>query len=171
MSLLLAVLCVSCYLLAPGGWGLSPADPPGPELVTHLLVHRDWAHLGANLVTLVPFGLYFERRRSGQELLCLLLAAGPLSGWVECAADPTYPGQIVGASGAVAALLGAFGRLERWGGLVVAPVTLLFAWSALDSGGTHADWAHLAGFTVGLLWACCGRPHAELQPHNFGRCR
>jgi membrane associated rhomboid family serine protease len=157
MTALLSVLLVVCFLLAPAGWGLAPASPAGPELFTHLLVHRDWSHLGGNLVTLLAFGWWFERRRGPLELLLLVTAAGALSGYVEALADPTYPGAIVGASGGLAALLGAFGRFERWAFVVVLPVLALFSWEALDPAGTNADWAHLTGFAVGLVWATFAR--------------
>ena len=161
MTLALAVLLVTCFLLAPTGWGLAPASPVGAELVTHLLVHQDWEHLGANLSVLLAFGWWFERRRGPVELLALLLGAGALSGLVEVAANPNYPGYIVGASGAVSALLGAFGRFERWAFLVVVPVLGFYCWEALDPAGPNADWAHLAGFAVGLLWALLAPAHRE----------
>jgi len=149
----LTLLLVVCFLLAPAGWGLAPASPVGPELLTYQLVHQDWIHLGSNVTVLVAFGTWFERRRGPFELLGLLVVAGVLSGWVEAAMAPTFSGTIIGASGAVSALLGAFGRFERWSYLVVVPVLGYYTYAVLGASDGVANWAHLTGFAVGLFWA------------------
>lgn len=153
MTFALVLLCFICFLIAPSGWALAPTHPDGAELVTHLLVHQSWEHLGSNLLVLGPFGWWYERQRGAVELLLLLLCAGVLSGAVEAAADPGYPGTILGCSGAASALLGAFGRLERWGFAVVVPVLGWYSYSALHPSGPDAHYAHLTGFAVGLFWA------------------
>lgn len=153
MTFLLAFAFLICFLLAPAGWVLAPSEPVGAELVTHLFTHRDLEHLAANTVTLLGFGFVFERRRGPIETLALFLVAGSFAGAIECAADPTFPGAILGASGGVAAFLGAFARFERWAWLIVLPVLALFSFEALNPAGPNADWAHLSGFFVGLQWA------------------
>ena len=79
MTFALAALLVLSFLLAPAGWGLAPSSPAGAELFSHLLVHKDWLHLGTNVATLLGFGYVFERRRGPVELLWLLAVAGALA--------------------------------------------------------------------------------------------
>lgn len=162
MTWLLVALLVLCFVLAPVGWALHPTDPSGPELVLHLLVHKDWEHLGANAVTLLGFGWWFERHRGAPETLLLFASGGAVAAVVEVASDPGFPGAILGASGAVAAFLGAFGRLERWAWIVVVPTLGTFTWGVLDGAPNHANYAHLAGFAWGLLWVLLV-PHRDDQ--------
>src|SRR5262249_9093714 len=77
-------------------------------LVSALLVHADWPHLIGNLAFLLIFGLPAERMRGSRRLLRLFLLGGVLAnlGAALLARASEHP--IVGMSGAVSALVGAY---------------------------------------------------------------
>lgn len=167
-TLSLATLLLLCFLASPVGWGLT-TQPDGSQLVSHLFVHNSWSHLAANLLTLLVFGAWFERKQGAAALLALFLGAGVLSGLAEVWADPGYTGAIMGASGGLSAFLGAFARFERWAALVVLPILAYYSWQALVPGGPNADWAHLAGLVIGLVWAAAPGRSSTIEQHSDNR--
>lgn len=193
-------VCVAVYLVEAGlppraferflfENGLVPARffgpaalprPPGlweyRTFFTHMWLHGGFFHLLANMWTLLVFGPAVEDRLgTGRYLgfyLACGLAAGLAHGLVE--AGSTVPA--VGASGAIAGVIGAYARLFPHARLVlVVPVlfvpfflevpAILFAafWfltqvipglATLGAGGEAggvAWWAHIGGFVAG--WA------------------
>lgn len=165
-------------------WGAVPSvllgDGPGMadfsrlvRLVTALFVHADWAHLTGNLAFLLLFGIAVERALGRARFLLLYLACGSLANlaaaWQlgQAAVAP-----LIGSSGAVSAVIGAYLVLfprARMGvllplGLFVhflrVPVLLVIgSWVALQllytwmgpAIGPVAWWAHVAGFACGML--------------------
>src|SRR5690606_38564959 len=99
----------------PGG--LLTADWPlnswahagrGLRLLTALFVHADWAHLLGNLVFLLIFGLPAERVLGPWRLLVLFLAGGMVANLATVLAIDTPDRLVVGASGAVSAVIGTY---------------------------------------------------------------
>jgi membrane associated rhomboid family serine protease len=146
--------------------------------VSALFVHADALHLATNLVLLALVGAQLEQAWGPAGVLALFLAAGALSLHVDACSVPT--GLVVGASGGVAALLGAycvrFRRAHlrwRWVHLVFlrpragtfdVPCLVLGAvWLAQQAGGlwmarragdeSVAFVSHLAGFALGMVAA------------------
>jgi len=144
------------------------------RLFTALFLHADWSHLLGNLVFLLIFGLPAERVLGPWRFLLLFLGGGAISNLAAVFAIGTPDRVIIGASGAVSALIGTYLALFPRAKLGVvlplglflefvrAPASLLIGlWAALQvvfayigpALGAVAWWAHLAGFAFGLVYA------------------
>lgn len=186
---ILVWIVVRRYHYADTGWlkfALTPDALPGMSLLIAPFVHLDPAHLGFNLLLLYLLGGNLERLEGPSRLLLLYLGASWFSALVQWAALLTFqapdssPGGIaaVGASGAIAALLGAvLVRLPHQplrlpfstrASVPLAPFavawavySVLRAFAGLLSTGQDAsgNWAHLAGFFFGLSVAQILRFH------------
>ena len=151
------------------GWGV---------LILSLFFHSSWLHLAGNLVYLWVFGLPVENRTGPLGLAGVFFGGGVLAHLVLGLQVPGFDGFVIGASGAVSAVVGACAGLyptRRIGlflplGLVVESVqlpTLLVvgSWFVLQllyallgpTFGAMAWWTHLAGFALGLGFALLAR--------------
>jgi len=155
-----------------------PRDPA--ELLTLLsamFLHGGWAHLLGNMLYLHIFGDNVEDRLGHGRYLLFYLTCGVLSFLAQVAFQPLSMVPNVGASGAIAGLLGAYFLLfPRARVLTILPLFFFFPlveipaffflglWfliqflsgastigrtSALTGG--VAWWAHIGGFLVGML--------------------
>jgi membrane associated rhomboid family serine protease len=170
-------------------WGTVPAslldhDPAllglrVARLFTALFIHVGWLHLIGNLLFLMIFGLPAERSLGSLRFLLLFLVAGALANLVGALTMAHATAPIVGSSGAVSAIVGAYFALfprARLGlvlplGLflefvrIPAPALIGF-WIALQflftfvgpAFGAVAWWTHIAGFAIGILFALVSRP-------------
>ena len=136
---------------------------------TATLVHSGPIHLGFNLLVLVWCGTAVERALGKSGLVLLYLVGAYAAALAQWAVDPMGIVPMVGASGAISAIVGAyalsFGRakqvsrsptLNRW----INVAWLLAAWIALQimtgwlagaQGYLLATPAHVGGFAAGLL--------------------
>jgi membrane associated rhomboid family serine protease len=201
-------LIVACFvvfagelgLLASGGessldafitrWGVVPADLTAAwragnylsietaTLVTSQFLHGGWFHLLGNMLYLWIFGNNVEDRFGRGGFLAFYLVGGALAGLTQVAIAPTSEVPTIGASGAIAATLGAYFVLfprARVTSLVflgffyqlidVPAVIVLGFWfvlqlidgltslGAVQSGGGVAFFAHIGGFVVGAVAA------------------
>ena len=154
---------------------LSGADVPWtavPPVLTPLsatLVHGGLMHLLFNLLVFVWCGLAVERVLGMTGLLILYVAGAYASAAAQWSVDPMAVVPMIGASGAVSAVIGAFSlsfgrpkaftksvRLNRW----INAMWLLAAWVVLQvmmdliagsQGLLLATPAHIGGFVAGLL--------------------
>jgi len=160
---------VPADLVAPASVGL----PPVEKLFTSMFAHGSLLHLGSNMLFLWIFGNNVEDvmgrgRFVGFYLLCGLGAAA-----AQVASEPGSAIPMVGASGAIAGVLGAYLLLfPRARVLALVPifvfirlmwipaVVFLGLWflfqvvGGLGSGGEPggvAFWAHVGGFVAGLV--------------------
>ena len=118
-------------------FGLIPADlwaePLGraPSLVTHAFLHGGWAHLLGNLVFLFVFGDNVEDRLGHGRFLAFFVVGAAVAGlshtWVT--ADPRLP--LIGASGAISAVLGAYVRFYPHKQIQTIVVPLVVPWLVL----------------------------------------
>ena len=137
--------------------------------LTATLVHSGLIHLGFNLLVFVWCGMAVERVLGKTGLILLYLIGAYAAALLQWAADPTVMIPMVGASGAISAVIGAyslsFGRakmltrsptLNRW----INALWLMVAWVVLQvmmgylAGGQGyllATPAHVGGFAAGLL--------------------
>lgn len=148
-------------------------------LFSALFMHADWLHLIGNMLFLVIFGVPAERALGPWRFLLLFLGGGALANVAAAWSIDHTTSIIVGASGAVSAIIGAYLALfprARLGlvlplGLflefVRTPASLLIGiWAGLQllftfvgpAFGPVAWWAHIAGFLVGLLFGLLSRP-------------
>jgi membrane associated rhomboid family serine protease len=143
-----------------------------PTLLTPLsatLVHSGLIHLGFNLLVFVWCGREVERVLGKTGLIVLYLVGAYAAAIAQWAVDPMATVPMVGASGAISAVMGAFalsfGRarrisssptLNRWINalwLMAAWVVLqlMMGWLAGGQGFLLATPAHVGGFAAGLL--------------------
>jgi membrane associated rhomboid family serine protease len=144
------------------------------RLFTALFLHAGWAHLLGNLVFLLIFGLPAEKVLGPWRFLLLFLLGGAIANLAAVLMLAGPRSVIIGASGAISALIGAYLALfprARLGvvlplGLflefVRAPASLLIGiWALLQvvfayigpAFGAVAWIAHIAGFAFGVLFA------------------
>ncbi len=169
-------------------FGLVPADQHIYAYITHQFMHGGWMHLIFNMLFLYLAGPYLEDVWGRPLFAAFYLSAGVFAALVYVMKYPLMEGPMVGASGAIAGLMGAF--LIRHGSTkitimmwififrpkfldvpawVVLPMWLLkevFSGQAVDFGGGQgsgvAHWAHVAGFVYGLVIAA-GVKHLKFE--------
>ena len=89
--------------------GLSHDGVPAPlTLLTAMFLHGSWLHLGGNMLFLWIFGGTIEDRVGRLGYLLFYLLCGVLAGLAQVLAAPTSPTPMLGASGAIAGVLGAY---------------------------------------------------------------
>ena len=203
-TITIIVICVAMFLwlsiMPPEArtpvlqrWGTVPArlfDAQAPlaqqwlelrpaRLITALFIHIGWLHLIGNLLFLMIFGLSAERVLGSPRFLLLFLVGGATANLVGAVTLATANAPIVGSSGAVSAIVGAYFALfprARLGlvlplGLflefvrIPAPALIGF-WILLQflftfvgpAYGAVAWWTHIAGFGFGILFALVSKP-------------
>jgi rhomboid family protein len=159
-------------------WTMVPAllirDPAGnlPNVFTAMFLHGGWLHLLGNMLYLWIFGDNVEDRLGHGRYLFLYLAGGVAATLAQVAISPDSRVPMLGASGAIAAVLGAYlvlyprASIYTWVplffGIVPIPaVVWLGLWFVLQllsgvvsvggemSGGV-AFFAHVGGFVAGV---------------------
>ena len=160
-------------------WRAAVRDERLLTLVSALFIHLGPVHLVGNLLFLFLFGLPAERSLGPWRFLLLFLAGGALANLAAALLMGSPARAIIGASGGVSAVIGAYLALfpsarlgvvvplGLWLEFIKVPAALLIGlWAALQlvftfvgpSFGAVAWWAHLAGFVVGLLYALALKP-------------
>ena len=174
-------------------WGLVPESMTPITLVSHVFMHAGWLHVLGNLLLLFVIGPALEDRWGRPLYAGFYVTAGVFAGvsYASLAGDPTAP--LVGASGAVSGVMGAFlvrywsvdlksgdfflaGRVLR--GTFSAPAwamlplwfanALASAWWA-DASGLGigiAYWAHVGGFLFGAAVASALRVAKIEERHS-----
>ena len=179
-----AVALVAAALVAAFVWlepvALSPARllaSPGehaPALALSGLAHADVTHLAGNLVFLAGAGSVVERRLGAVRLFALLLLSAIAAGLGHVLAGETS--MVVGASGAVAGVIGAqlvvapteevpvlnllllprpVLRVPAW--LPVAVWGAVQVWILFSGDHEVAVYSHLGGFAAGLALGALAR--------------
>jgi membrane associated rhomboid family serine protease len=145
------------------------AAPAWLTPLTATLVHSNLIHLGFNLLILLWCGAQVERVLGATGLIVLYVAGAYAATAAQWGVDPLASVPMIGASGAISAVMGAFalsfGRakpftsnlmVNRW----INVVWLLVAWTVLQAmmgwlgnqqGYLLATPAHVGGFAAGLL--------------------
>ena len=196
VTIALIVLCSLVFLwqisLSPYGqqqaaylFGLIPAVlfgnaelqgqwiPAGATLVTSMFLHGGWLHLLGNMLYLWIFGDNIEDRLGRGRFIAFYLLCGVVAALGQGLADPRSEVPMIGASGAISGVLGAYIVLyPRAKILVLVPLVIFittlrvpalvvlgiwFAGQLLSSlaaesgaGGGVAFAAHVGGFVAGL---------------------
>jgi membrane associated rhomboid family serine protease len=171
---------LSLLLSQPGGW----SDEQLLTLFAALFIHANWLHLVGNMVYLWVFGVALERRVGKLGMLVIFIAGGTLSNLFVVMRLPDLASPIVGASGAVSAIVGAYlglFPLRRIGMLLPLGLYLQFArvpavlvigsWFTLQLvysvlgpiTGIVAWWTHMAGFALGLILSLLVRAMAQVK--------
>ncbi len=176
-------------------WGLIPREflreiaAPGAtrQVVwftpfSSMFVHAGLVHLASNGLYLWVFGREIEDRLGHGRFLIFYLACGLAATAIQIASDPGSYVPIVGASGAISGLLGAFAvsyprrRLRLRSPRVWVPAApLLVVWIVIQVlSGIHAQsaeeggaawWAHVGGFAAGIALARSMRARLAVRSH------
>lgn len=88
--------------------GLIPADMDAPSWLMHMFMHGGWAHLFGNMLFLLLFGVPMERHWGARRLLPLYLISGLGAAALFVLFNPDSDIPLVGASGAIAGLMGIY---------------------------------------------------------------
>jgi membrane associated rhomboid family serine protease len=177
-------------------WVGFPVDDYWPFL-TSMFLHGGWAHIIGNMWTLWIFGDNVEDRMGPAQFIVFYILCGLVAGGVHWFTNPNSTVPTVGASGAIAGVMGAYFILFPHARVVVMvpvlfyplffevpAVTYLLIWalSQVFSGTLAiagpgevqgvAWWAHVGGFTAGLilhpLFVQPRRAIRRLQPDEYG---
>jgi membrane associated rhomboid family serine protease len=171
---------VYAYGLIPRRFVYWPGDPLDPQrllpLFTSMFWHGGWLHLISNMLYLWIFGDNVEDRLGHLRFLLFYVAAGAAAGLTHVVLGPTSTLPTVGASGAIAGVLGAYlVTFPRSRILTLIPI-FIFPWfveipaiiylvfwflmqllagigslgMAVETGGV-AVWAHVGGFVAGVV--------------------
>ncbi len=163
-------------------WTIIPAqlvDSPMSEFFTvfsAMFLHGSFLHLGSNMLYLWIFGDNIEDKMGHFRYLLFYLACGIVATLAQVMFDPNSTIPNVGASGAIAGVLGGyfllfpminvvtmvpilFFRMIQLPALVVLglwfAMQLFSGWSQIagssGGGGGVAFWAHIGGFVAGVL--------------------
>lgn len=153
-----------------------PGDLPAPlTLITSLFLHAGWVHLLVNLTFLLWVGRHVEIVAGRRRYIALYLLSGIAGGLLQIAVAPASTVEVIGASGAIAGVFGAYAVLfarsraksRRVLGVPIAGEVLTALWYlatwiglqlltavAFNTGeGGIAIWTHIGGFIVGLIAA------------------
>ncbi|MGV7121733.1 rhomboid family intramembrane serine protease [Sphingopyxis sp. 550A] len=161
----------------PARFGTEVIAPPGtmlPFFLTPLssaFLHGGWLHLIFNMVMLLFIGRQLEAPLGARAMAVLLLAGAYAGALAQFLADPQSVIPMIGASGAISALLAVFALIfSRTQTSAIGPIPahwvralwLAAAWIGLQLAlgfaggggfGAVAIWAHVGGFLAGLLLA------------------
>jgi membrane associated rhomboid family serine protease len=144
---------------------------------TSMFLHGGWMHLLGNMLFLYVFGDNIEDRCGHARFVLFYLLAGAAAAGTQVAVEPSSAMPMIGASGAIAGVLGAYVILfPRARVLTLLPLIIFFQlielpaylflgiWFLLqiasgvlslkigaDAGGV-AWWAHIGGFLSGALF-------------------
>jgi hypothetical protein len=157
-------------------YGDEPITGPGLTLLTSMFLHGGWFHLIGNMWYLWIFGDNVEDRLGRARFLIFYLLSGIVAGLLHYVLNPTSRMPTVGASGAIAGVLGgylvAFPRARILTLVPLFPffqvmalpaVVVLGLWFVMQffsgflslgfggTGGGVAWWAHVGGFAFGLI--------------------
>ncbi len=89
-------------------FGVVPALFSWPTLVTSTFLHGGWLHIAGNMLYLWIFGDNVEDRLGHARYLIFYLACGAAAAVGQLAASPLSMVPMIGASGAVAGVMGAY---------------------------------------------------------------
>ena len=146
------------------------------SIIRSMFFHGGWSHLLGNMLYLYLFGDNVEDRLGWLMYLVLYFGSGFAAAWAQIAIDPTSTIVLVGASGAIAGVLGSYFLFfpgVRVKGIV--PLTFIGFWAdwpawvviglwflvqlfngvtslgVATSNGGVAFFAHIGGFLFGLI--------------------
>jgi membrane associated rhomboid family serine protease len=154
--------------------GVIPAYLSYGDIVTSMFLHGDFLHFIGNMVFLWIFGDNVEDHVGHGGFILFYLATGGMAALAQVFANPTSVIPMIGASGAIAGVMGAYFVLYPHSRILTAVFLIVFldiveipaifflgVWfmlqvlhgsisSGVDGGGV-AFWAHAGGFAAGLV--------------------
>jgi membrane associated rhomboid family serine protease len=164
------------------------ADPSWATAVTSMFLHGGWFHLIGNMWFLWIFGNNVEDSMGHLRFAVFYLLCGLAASLLQVVTQPASPIPMVGASGAIGGVMGAYVVLYPrvhvhmlvWFGfyvtrMVVPASFMLGYWFLIQlvggavslgrAGGGVAFWAHVGGFAAGALLIFLFRDPALVRRH------
>ncbi len=161
----------------PMGEGIACATDPGRQIshvITSMFLHGSWMHILGNMWFLWIFGNNIEDSMGHLRFVTFYLVCGLAAAMAQVLASPNSPIPMVGASGAISGVMGAYLLLyPRVKVYAIIPLGFIFtsvgmpAWVMLGywfliqivsgamsvggEGGGVAFWAHAGGFIAGVV--------------------
>jgi membrane associated rhomboid family serine protease len=165
-------------------WWRSPSGLRTPStVITAAFLHGGWLHLGGNMIFLWVFGDNVEDALGHIQYAAFYLVAAAAAAAMQVAVDPHSTIPMVGASGAIAGVLGGYlvlypratvgvviPLLFFLGAFPIPAFVLIIFWFLMqlftgiaEIGSTSASsgvavWAHVGGFAAGLAIVLVARP-------------
>ena len=160
------------------GEGVACLTDPGRQptsVVTSMFLHASWMHLLGNMWFLWLFGNNIEDSMTRPRFLAFYLICGLAAALAQVWANPASEVPMVGASGAISGVMGAylvlFPRVRVWTmvplgfflhSMALPAWVMLIYWAFLqfaggvvdlasDQSGGVAFWAHIGGFVAGVV--------------------
>jgi membrane associated rhomboid family serine protease len=162
--------------LLVGRYGVIPAEVGRATLVTSVFLHAGWLHFLGNMLYLWIFGDNVEDRLGHARFLVFFLACGGAAAMGHVFANPGSDVPLIGASGAIAGVMGAYFVLYPRSRVLAAVFLVVYLdlieipalyflgiWFLMQlsvglatmgaevAAGASAIWAHVAGFLAGAL--------------------
>jgi len=141
------------------------------SVLTSMFLHGGWMHLIGNMVYLWVFGNNVEDAMGHVKFVIFYVLSGLGAAAGQILSDPSSTVPMIGASGAVSGVLGAYlllypharVTLLLWFGFLIYPIKIRALWvlgiwiglqffnaAGDDGAGGVAWWAHIGGFLVGM---------------------
>lgn len=163
--------------------------PPWASIFTSMFMHGGWMHLISNMLYLWIFGNNVEDAMGHQRFLFFYLACGVVAVFAQVLPDPQSVVPMIGASGAISGVLGAYLLLYPHAKVLVAiPLGIFFYTTRIPAGFVLVFWfvmqlissymeggqqggvafgAHLGGFLAGMFLIPLFRKKGHVL-HLFG---
>jgi membrane associated rhomboid family serine protease len=159
-------------------YGVVPAHFAWASVFTSMFLHGGWFHFLGNMLYLWIFGDNVEDRLGHVRYLLFYLLCGAVAAWAHVASAPGSQVPTIGASGAIAGVMGAYFVLYPrsrvlalvflvifWEIVEIPAIAFLGIWFVMqlwsgvgsfaaartaEPAGGIAFWAHVAGFLTGM---------------------
>jgi len=152
--------------------------PPETALVTYMFLHGDWWHLLGNMLFLWVFGDNVEDAMGSIRFTLFYLLCGVAAGMAHVYMNAASDAPLIGASGAIAGVTGAYimlyPRVRMWSlaflrlPLKLPAYLVIGAWVATqiffivtDTQDGTAWWAHIGGFAAGVVLVAIFKRHDQ----------
>jgi membrane associated rhomboid family serine protease len=165
---------ISTYALIPAA--VSLRDPlTWGTIFTSMFIHSGWFHILSNMWVLIIFGDNVEDRIGSMRYLVYYMLSGLVAGLLQVVVDPTSTIPTIGASGAIAGVMGGYFSFFPTARILTLIPIFIFPWMVeipaviylgfwfisqlysgllnlgVQSAGGVAWWAHVGGFCFGLV--------------------
>ncbi len=158
----------------------SSLHPYALTVLTSMFMHGSWSHILGNMLFLWIFGNNIEDSLGHGKYLLFYLAGGVVAALVQLISGPSSNMPTIGASGAIAAVMGAYfflfprAKVQTLVFFIFITVVRIPAWiflgiwfflqlfeGAYGTAQGVAVWAHVGGFMFGMLMAWIIRKRAR----------